>query len=33
VQSGLDYVIIHPGGLTDGPGGQDEIILEMLMTS
>jgi NAD(P)H-binding len=25
----LDYVIVHPGGLTDGPGGQDEIVLDV----
>lgn len=29
VQSGLDFVIIHPGGLTDGPGGQDELVIDV----
>jgi uncharacterized protein YbjT (DUF2867 family) len=27
IQSGLDYTIIHPGGLLDTPGGQERIIL------
>lgn len=29
VQSGLDYVIIHPGGLTDDPAGQRDYLLDV----
>lgn len=27
IQSGLKYVILHPGGLVDTPGGQEEFVL------
>lgn len=27
VSSGMDYTIVHPGGLTDKPGGKSEVIL------
>lgn len=26
IASGLDYTIIHPGGLTDEPGGRRELV-------
>lgn len=29
VDSGLDYTIIHPGGLRDTPGGQEEIVIDV----
>jgi len=29
VESGLDYTILHPGGLVDIPGGQDEFVLDV----
>jgi NAD(P)H-binding len=28
-QSGLDYTIIHPGGLVDTPGGTEEFVLDV----
>jgi hypothetical protein len=28
-QSGLDYIIIHPGGLVDTPGGVEEFVLDV----
>lgn len=28
-QSGLDYTIIHPGGLIDTPGGMEEFVLDV----
>lgn len=28
-QSGLDYTIIHPGGLVDTPGGQERFLLDV----
>ena len=29
IQSGLDYTIIHPGGLIDAPGGKEEFVLDV----
>jgi uncharacterized protein YbjT (DUF2867 family) len=29
VESGLDYCIIHPGGLTDGPAGVEDFVLDV----
>ncbi|KAG7337201.1 NAD-dependent epimerase/dehydratase [Nitzschia inconspicua] len=29
VESGLDYTIIHPGGLIDTPGGKEEFVLDV----
>eukprot|EP00559_Dactyliosolen_fragilissimus_P001842 CAMPEP_0184864976 /NCGR_PEP_ID=MMETSP0580-20130426/16537_1 /TAXON_ID=1118495 /ORGANISM="Dactyliosolen fragilissimus" /LENGTH=300 /DNA_ID=CAMNT_0027363961 /DNA_START=102 /DNA_END=1001 /DNA_ORIENTATION=+ len=29
VKSGLDYTIIHPGGLTDTPGGVSKLVLDV----
>lgn len=29
IDSGLDYVIIHPGGLTDTPPGQEDYVLDV----
>ena len=29
VDSGLDYTIIHPGGLTDTPAGEEEYVLDV----
>ncbi|KAL3926914.1 MAG: hypothetical protein SGARI_005466 [Bacillariaceae sp.] len=29
VESGLDYTIIHPGGLVDIPGGMEEFVLDV----
>lgn len=29
VDSGLDYTIIHPGGLTDSPAGEEEFVLDV----
>lgn len=29
VESGLDYTIIHPGGLRDTPAGQEEIVIDV----
>lgn len=29
VESGLSYTIIHPGGLTDGPGDVNELVLDV----
>jgi hypothetical protein len=29
LQSGLDYTIIHPGGLVDTPGGVEEFVLDV----
>lgn len=29
VESGLNYAIIHPGGLVDTPGGQEEFVLDV----
>ena len=29
VDSGLDYTIIHPGGLTDMPAGEEEYVLDV----
>mmetsp|Transcript_26256 Transcript_26256/g.46652 ORF Transcript_26256/g.46652 Transcript_26256/m.46652 type:complete len:353 (-) Transcript_26256:1098-2156(-) len=29
VESGLDYTIIHPGGLLDTPGGNEEFVLDV----
>jgi hypothetical protein len=28
-QSGLDYTIIHPGGLVDTPGGKEEFVFDV----
>ena len=28
-KSGLDYTIIHPGGLVDTPGGQERFLLDV----
>jgi hypothetical protein len=28
-KSGLDYTIIHPGGLVDTPGGKEEFVLDV----
>lgn len=28
-QSGLRYTIIHPGGLIDTPGGEEELVLDV----
>lgn len=29
VDSGLDFTIIHPGGLTDTPAGEEEFVLDV----
>ena len=29
VNSGLDYTIIHPGGLTDNPPGEEDFVLDV----
>jgi hypothetical protein len=29
MQSGLDYTIIHPGGLLDTPAGQQKLVLDV----
>lgn len=29
VDSGLDYTVIHPGGLTDTPAGEEEYVLDV----
>ena len=29
IASGMDYTIIHPGGLKDAPGGERELVLDI----